>query len=282
MRKKSQTKVFISYILLILLAIVMIYPLIWMISAIFKTNEEILGANSLKLIPENPVFDAIKNGWEGSGQYTFSTFIINTFEIVIPSVLFTALSSTVVAYGFARFNFKGKKLLFTIMLSTLMLPETVLLVPRYMLFKNIGWLNTYKPFIVPALLGCYPFFTFMLVQFFRGIPKELDESAEMDGCNSLVILIKVLLPLCTPSIISVIVFQFVWRWNDFLNVLIYISSVAKYPVALALRMSMDNAAAFNWNQIIAMSMVAILPPTILFFCAQKYFVEGITTSGLKG
>jgi oligogalacturonide transport system permease protein len=162
-----------------------------------------------------------------------------------------------------------------------MLPATVIIIPRYIFFKNLGWLDSYMPFIAPAFLGAFPFFNFMMVQFFRGIPKELDESARIDGCGSFRTLVQILLPLCKPAIFSVVVFQFVWTWNDFFNALIYISSVRKFPLALGLRLSLDISANVNWNQILAMSTVSIIPPVLLFFAAQQYFVEGITTSGLK-
>jgi oligogalacturonide transport system permease protein len=278
-KKHTSISRIVSYIFLILLAYIMIYPLLWMIGAAFKTNEEMFGA--IGLIPKNPVFGAFAAGWKGTGQYRFSTFMSNTFLMVIPTVIFTAISATLVGYGFARFNFPFKKTLFYIMIATLMLPATVIIIPRYIFFKKLGWLDTYLPFIVPAMLGSFPFFNFMMVQFFRGLPLEIDESGKLDGCNSFVILKELLLPLCKSAIFSVIVFQFVWTWNDFFNVLIYISSVAKYPVALGLRMTMDISTEFDWNQIMAMSLVSILPPVILFFAAQKYFVEGIATTGMK-
>jgi oligogalacturonide transport system permease protein len=162
-----------------------------------------------------------------------------------------------------------------------MLPATVIIIPRYIFFKDLGWLDSYLPFIVPALLGSFPFFNFMMVQFFRGIPVELDESARIDGCGSFRTLMLVLLPLCKPAIFSVAVFQFVWVWNDFFNVLIYISSVSKFPLALGLRLSLDISANVNWNQILAMSTLSIIPPVLLFFFAQRYFVEGISTAGIK-
>lgn len=279
MRKKTPAKLVISYIFLILLAYVMIYPLLWMVGAAFKTNDEIFG--TIGILPKNPVYGAFKAGWQGTGQYGFDTFLKNSFLLVIPTVIFTVLSSTVVGYGFARFNFPGKKLLFKLMLAALMLPSTVIIIPRYILFKDFHWLNTYLPYLVPGLLACSSFFNYMMVQFFRGLPLELDESAKMDGCNSFTILTRILMPLCKSAIFSVIVFQFVWTWNNFLEVLIYINSVAKYPVALGLRLTMDIGSEFDWNQIMAMSLVAIAPPVILFFTAQKYFVEGIATTGMK-
>lgn len=279
MKKKKLFSLSISYLLLILLAIVMIYPLIWMVGAAFKSNEEIFG--TIGVLPKNPVYGAFAAGWKGTGQYGFSTFLLNSFKLVIPTVLFTVISSVLVAYGFSRFNFPLKKMLFMLMLSTLMLPSIVLIIPRYIFFKNFGWLDSYLPFTIPALLACNSFFTYMMCQFFRGLPLELDESAKMDGCNSLVILVRILLPLCKAAIFSVMVFQFVWTWNNFLEVLIYVNSISKYPVALGLRLTMDIGSEFDWNQIMAMSLVAIAPPVLLFIIAQKYFVEGIATTGMK-
>ena len=279
MRKRKLLSLSVSYILLILLAIVMIYPLIWMVGAAFKSNEEIFG--TLGILPKNPVYGAFKAGWKGTGQYGFSTFLINSFKLVIPTVIFTVISSVLVAYGFSRFNFPLKKFLFMLMLSTLMLPSIVLIIPRYIFFKNFGWLDSYLLFTIPALLACNSFFTYMMCQFFRGLPLELDESAKIDGCNSFIILVRILLPLCKAAIFSVMVFQFVWTWNNFLEVLIYVNSISKYPVALGLRLTMDIGSEFDWNQIMAMSIVAIAPPVLLFIVAQKYFVEGIATTGMK-
>ena len=279
MRKRSKTRTFVSYLILILLAYIMVYPLLWMVGAAFKTNAEIFG--TISLLPKEPVYNAWADGWRGSGQYTFGRFLANSFLMVVPTVLFTVASSVLVGYGFARFRFPFKKLLFMLMLSTMMLPGTVVIIPRYIFFRKLGWLDSYLPFIVPAALATYTFFNYMTVQFFRGLPLELDESAKLDGCGSFLILTRILLPLCTSMIFSVIVFQFVWRWNDFLAVLIYISSVAKYPVALGLRMTMDISTDFDWNRIMAMSIVSILPPVVVFFSAQQYFVQGIATTGMK-
>ena len=279
MLKKKHSSLIISYVILIVLAYVMIYPLLWMVGASFKSNAEIF--STVGLLPKEPVFGAFKAGWEGTGRYGFSTYLINSFELVLPTVLFTVISGVLIGYGFARFDFPLKKFWFAIMLSTLMLPSTVIIIPRYIYFKNLGWLDSYMPFWIPALLGCTTFFNYMFIQFFRGLPMELDESAKLDGCNSFRILVQILLPLCKSAIFSAIVFQFVWIWNDFLNTLIYVSSVVKYPVSLGLRMSMDVATEFDWNQIMAMSLISILPPVIIFFAAQKYFVEGIATTGMK-
>lgn len=279
--KKTKTGIGIAYIILIAVGILMIYPLVWLFFASFKSNQELFG--KLALLPEHFSLDGIRNGWKGSGQFTYATFYLNTLKLVVPTVLFTVLSTGIVAYGFARFRFPGKKFLFLLMISTLMLPDTVITIPRYVLFNKFGWIDTYLPFWMPALLACYPFFIYMQIQFMRGIPRELDESAYVDGCNPFMTYVRILLPLMKPAIFSVVIFQTLWRWNDYFNNLIYISSVRKYTLSLALKMSIDGTGAVTqWNQVLSMSFVSMIPPTLLYFFAQKYFVEGITAGGLKG
>lgn len=273
-------KTAIIYLVMTVMGIVMLYPLIWMFFSSFKTNQEIFGG--VGLLPKNPVWDTYKNGWKGTGQITYLTFFKNTFLLVLPTVFFTVFSSAVVAYGFARFKFKLKKVLFTLMISTLMLPNAILIIPRYLLFNRLGWLNTYFPFIVPAIFACYPFFIYMMIQFFRGLPRDFDEAATIDGCNTFQVFTKILLPLCKPALFSAAIFQFIWTWNDFFNSLIYVNSVKKFPIVLALRMSLDATSASNWNQVLAMSVLSLIPGTVLFFAAQKYFVEGVTSAGVKG
>ncbi|TXK74154.1 carbohydrate ABC transporter permease [Paenibacillus sp. N3.4] len=269
-----------TYFVLIAFCFVIIYPLIWLLFATFKDNSEIF--SSLQLLPKKFIWDSYTKGWAGSGQYNFGNFFINTLWLVVPTVIFTVLSSVLVAYGFARFRFPMKKTLFAIMISTLMLPNAVLVIPRYIMFKNLGWIDSYLPFIVPAAFACYPFFIFMMIQFIRSLPRELDESAYMDGCHSFSILFRILLPLSKPALFSVGLFQFIWTWNDFFDSLIYINSVKHYTLALGLRMSIDVSGLVSWNQVMAMAIVTIFPCILIFFFAQKYFVEGIATTGLKG
>lgn len=275
--KSSQ---WVRFLVLCAMTVVMLYPLAWIVSASFKENTEIF--NSMSLIPDNFSLDAFVEGWKGSGQYTFTTFYKNTFIIVVPSVIFTLISSTLAAYGFARFNFVFKKILFAIMIATLMLPETTLMIPRYMLFNELGWLNSCFLFWIPAMFATKSFFIYMMIQFMRGIPRDLDEAAYIDGCNVWQTLTKIIAPLCAPALFSAGIFQFMWLWNDFLNQLLYINSVKLYPISLALKMSLDAQSAVNWNQIMAMSVVSMIPPIIVYFVGQKYLVEGTTTAGLKG
>ena len=278
--KVHKSSQWVRFLVLCAMTVVMLYPLAWIVSASFKENTEIF--NSMSLIPDNFSLDAFVEGWKGSGQYTFTTFYKNTFIIVVPSVIFTLISSTLAAYGFARFNFVFKKILFAIMIATLMLPETTLMIPRYMLFNELGWLNSYFPFWIPAMFATKSFFIYMMIQFMRGIPRDLDEAAYIDGCNVWQTLTKIIAPLCAPALFSAGIFQFMWLWNDFLNQLLYINSVKLYPISLALKMSLDAQSAVNWNQIMAMSVVSMIPPIIVYFVGQKYLVEGTTTAGLKG
>jgi oligogalacturonide transport system permease protein len=268
----------ITHIGLILFAVIMVYPLVWLVMAAFKDTQEIL--TSTRLLPNAFRLEGFTEGWKGEGRPPFSVFLWNSVAMTLPTVILTIISGVLVAYGFSRFEFKFRKPLFGIMIGTILLPNTVLLVPRYLIFRNLGLLDSYVPFWLTAAAGV-PFFIFMFVQFFHGIPKSLDESAYIDGCGSFRILWSILVPLLKPSIFSAAIFQFIWTWDDFFQALIYISSVDKYPVTLGLRLSIDAMGIPPWNQIAAMSVVAILPSVLIFFGAQKYFVEGIATTGLK-
>jgi len=280
MKKKNWFKNVLKYAGLIVLGYVFLFPLLWMFFGTFKDNIELF--SSLNLIPKSFRLDSYIKGWQGSGQITYTTFLLNTVALVAPTTIFTILSSIFISYGFARFNFRFKKPLFAIMIGTMMLPNAVLIIPRYMIYNLFNWIDTYNVFWIPALFGCYPFFIYMFVQFFRGIPKELDEAAKIDGCGSFRTLINIHLPLLKPVIVAGLVFQTAWTWEDFFNPLIFIHTTAKYPLSLALRMSLDAATAIDYSSLLAMATVAILPVAILFFLAQKSFVEGIATTGLKG
>ena len=279
-KKKRLKKVFLSYVVIAIIGIVLLYPIIWMFFASFKTNDEIFG--STRLLADSYSLDCFIQGWRGSGNITYKSYFLNTFKLVLPVTGFTLLSSILVAYGFARFEFRGKKVLFAVLIATLMLPNSVIIVPRYAMFAKLGWVDTYLPFFVPALLACYPFFIYMLIQFLRGIPRELDESAYMDGCGTFQTLIKILLPLMKPALFSAALFQFMWTYNDYFNQLVFINSGKKFTISLALRLSLDAESVVNWGKIMAISFIAVAPLVVLFFAAQKYFVEGIATSGLKG
>ncbi|MCT8998725.1 carbohydrate ABC transporter permease [Chelativorans intermedius] len=279
-RRKHAVSSAVRYAILAGVGFLMLYPLIWLIGASFKENAEIFANPGF--IPEEPTLDGYIKGWQTSTPYTFATFFWNTFLIILPKVIGTAISCTAVAYGFARFEFPGKRILFATVIATLLLPNVVTRIPQYLLFRDLGWLDTFLPLWVPSAFAGDAFFVFMLIQFLRAIPRDMEEAARVDGANTWQTLVFIVVPMLAPALISVCLFQFMWTMNDFLGPLIYLSSVEKYPVSLALKLSIDTTEAFQWNRILAMSVLALVPALTVFFLAQKYFIEGISTGGLKG
>ncbi len=211
--KEKKIKNGITYVILGIVGVVMLFPVIWMFFACFKTNNEIFG--SLSLLPQGWSTEAFIKGWKTTGTYTYAQYFINTFALVVPTTLLTLVSCSIVAYGFARFDFPGNQFLFMVLIATLMLPNAIIIIPRYALFNKLGWLDSYMTFYAPAAVGCYPFFVFMMVQFLRGLPRDLDESACIDGCGPFQCFIQILLPLLKPALFSAGLFQFLWTWNDF-------------------------------------------------------------------
>jgi oligogalacturonide transport system permease protein len=278
--RKEKIAAAIRYIILLFCGLIMLYPLFWMFSASFKPNYEIF--TSLSLWPQEFSWDGFINGWKTGTEYTFGRFILNTFYYVIPKVVFTVISSTVVAYGFARFEIPFKKLWFTTLIATILLPQSVLVIPQYLMFREMGMLDSYLPLYLPMAFATQGFFVFMLIQFLRGLPTDIEEAAMIDGCNSWQLLIYVIVPMLKPAIISVALFQFMWSVNDFLGPLIYVSSVEKYPIALALKMSIDVTEGVQWNEILAMASIAVIPSIVVFLFSQRYFIEGITAGSVKG
>jgi oligogalacturonide transport system permease protein len=271
----------IRYAVLILVGFFMVYPLLWMIFATFKSNSEIF--SSISLLPKEWKFEAYTNlGKTIGGQINLGKAMLNTYTFVIPKVIFTVVSSVITAYAFGRFQFAGKKLMFVVMMSTLFLPQVVLNAPQYVLFNQLGWMDSYLPIVVPSLFAVDTYFVFMLIQFLRGIPGELDEAAEIDGCNAIKRLFYVIVPMLKPAIVSCALFQFMWSSNDFMGPLIYVNKVARYPASIFVKMSMDADAGVAWNSILAVSLIVILPSLVVFFLAQDTFVEGITAGGVKG
>ena len=279
-RRAQQASTVLRYFLLTAVGLVMLYPLIWLVGASFKSNAEIFASPGFW--PHHPTLDGYIQGWKTSTAYTFATFFWNTFLIVLPKVIGTAISCTAVAYGFARFDFPGKKVLFALLIGTLLLPNVVTRIPQYLLFRDMGWLDTFLPLWVPSAFAGDAFFVFMLVQFLRAIPRDMEEAARVDGANTWQTLLFIVVPMLMPALISVCLFQFMWTMNDFLGPLIYLSSVDKYPVSLALKLSIDTTEAFEWNRILAMSVLAITPALAVFFMSQKYFIEGLSSGGIKG
>jgi oligogalacturonide transport system permease protein len=268
------------YTALLAVAVLMLYPLAWLVGATFKSNAEIF--TSVGIWPSRLDFGAYVKGWKTSTEFTFATYFLNSFAIVVPRIVVTVISCVLVAYAFARFEFWGKKTLFAVMVGTMMLPLIILRLPQYLMFREFGWLDTYAPLIVPSAFATDTFFVFMLVQFLRGIPRDMEEAAQIDGCNALQMLWHIIVPLLKPAIIAVVVFQFIWTMNDFMGPLIYLSTVENYPVSLALKMSIGATEEVEWANVIAISVVSLIPSVAVFFMAQRYFIEGAASSGIKG
>lgn len=278
--RRERINATVRYAVLFTVGLVMLYPLVWLVGASFKSNTEIF--TEIGFWPSQFDFGAYVKGWKTSTEYTFATYFLNSFLIIIPRIIVTVISCVLVAYAFARFEFWGKKILFSIMVGTMMLPLIILRLPQYLMFKEFGWLDSYLPLIVPSAFATDTFFVFMLVQFLRGIPRDMEEAAQIDGCNALQLLWHIIVPLLKPAIISVVVFQFIWTMNDFMGPLIYLSTVEKYPVSLALKMSIGATEEVQWASVIAISVVALLPSVAVFFMAQRHFIEGAASSGIKG
>ena len=276
-KTREQVSTVLRYTVLILVGFVMFYPMLWMVGASFKaSNNEIY--STISFLPKSPSFQAYIDGWTATGN-PYSLYLI---KIVIPKVIGAVVASVVTAYGFSRFEFPGKNFWFSILLATLFLPQVVLNIPQFLLFRTWGWTNSYLPLVVPAFFGAEPYFIFMLVQFMRSVSRELEEAAEIDGCNSFQRLVYIVVPMVKPTIVSVALFQFMWAFNDFQGPLIYIDSVKKYPTSLGLRLLTDAETGFEWNKVLALSVITLLPSLIVFFLAQDQFVDGIAAGGVKG
>lgn len=282
-RRRRITQLVVRYAVLIIVGFFMLYPLVWMVGATFKTNSEIF--TTMNPIPTKPTtqgyIDAMNNY---GGQINIFRALLNTYSYVIPEVILTVISSVLTAYGFARFKFKGHNIFFALMMAMLFLPQVVLNVPQFLLYNKFGWVGSplYLALIVPTAFATETYFIFMLVQFLRNIPKDLEEAAEIDGCNVVQTLVKIIVPMLMPAIVSCALFKFMWSSNDFLGPLLYVKTPAKYPATIFVKLSMDSDAGFNWNRVLATSLISIAPNIVVFFLAQNQFVEGISAGGVKG
>jgi len=270
----------IQFILLLGVAVIMLYPLLWMLSSSFKPNQIIF--TELGLWPSQITADNYVKGWQRFSGLTFSLFFRNSFVLVFFAILGNVITCSMTAYAFARIDFSMKKICFAVMMGTIMLPHHVVLIPQYMLFHKLDWVNTYLPLIVPKFLATDAFFIFLMVQFIRGLPLELDNAARVDGCGPVGIFTKVIFPLLLPALVTTSIFTFIWTWNDFLSQLIYISNPKLMTVTLALRAFMDSAGESSFGSLFAMSILSLIPIFIFFVSFQKLLIEGIATSGLKG
>jgi multiple sugar transport system permease protein len=274
---------FIKYAVLLVLGATYLLPFYWMASSAVKSQSQVYTIPPVWL-PIPPQFINFIDAWN---LYPFNTYLFNTlFRYAIPVTIGTVLSSAIVAYGFGRLRWGGRNILFAICISTMMVPFQVTMVPLFIIFRKLGWINTYLPLVFPAFFG-NPYFIFMLRQFFRTIPEELSDAARIDGASEADILFRIILPLSKPALTVVALFSFMGAWNDYLGPLIYLNKQENYTLAVGLQ-AMSSAMTQIGNKklaypyLMAVSTIVTLPILFAFFFAQRTFIEGITLTGLKG
>lgn len=279
MEKKSFREV-LYHIFLIIFAFCMLYPLIWMFFSSFKPNAEIF--KGLSLLPEKWTFENYISGWAGISGVTYGRFFFNSFTIVLFAIVGNITSCLLAAFAFGKLKFPLKSFWFAIMMGTLMLPLHVKLIPQYVMYNSLGWVNTFLPLIVPKFLATDGFFIFLMTQFIRALPKEIDEAAIVDGCGPFRLFTQIVIPLSVPAIVTTSIFTFLWTWNDFFSQMIYISNVKMYTVSLGLRQFIDTMGNSSWGGLFAMSILSLVPLFLMFVIFQNYLVEGITAGSIKG
>ncbi|MGV9193785.1 carbohydrate ABC transporter permease [Microbacterium sp. MC2] len=278
LRRRRTTRSILKHLGLIILSIVMIYPLIWLVVSSLKPNNEIF--TDLGIFTTNLTLDNYIHGWT-SQQLPFSVFLGNSTILVIGAIIGNLISCSMAAYAFARLRFFGRNVYFAIMLGTIMLPFHVVLVPQFVIFRELGWLETFLPLIVPKFLAMDAFFIFLMVQFIRGLPKEIFEAARIDGAGHARIFGQITLPLMVPALATTTIFTFIWTWGDFFGPLIYLRTRDNFPVSVALKGFIDAQSSSNYGAMFAMSVVSLIPLFLAFLLGQRYLVKGIATTGIK-
>jgi multiple sugar transport system permease protein len=267
---------------LVLLLAVVLYPLLWMVGTSFKSPEEIV--NNIGLIPREFTPSNFSEGWS-KFDVSFGRFFVNSALVSIMTVIGNSVSCLLAAYAFGRLRFRLRGFWFGIMIGTLLLPGHVLIIPQYILFRSLGWVGgdwPYLPLLVPQFLATEAFFVFLMVQFMRGIPRELDEAAVIDGASPFGIFRHVILPLSRPALVTTAIFSFIWTWNDFFRQLVFLSELKDYTAPVALTLFIDSTSESSVGPMFAMSLLSLVPVFLFFVAFQRMLVEGINTSGLKG
>lgn len=280
LRRRSTVKNVLWLVAMIVLTAIILYPLAWMVSASFKPTSE-FGANH-DFLPVNPTIDNYFKVLEGVGGVPLWQFFLNSFLLAIGSVIGTVISASLAAYAFARIRFRGGGAWFAVMIGTLLLPFHVLIIPQYMLFRSLDLVDTFAPLLVGKFLATEAFFVFLIVQFIRALPRDMDEAARIDGCGHGRIYWSIILPLIKPALVTASIFAFIWSWNDFLGPLLYLNSTENYPLPLALRVFNDQTSTSDYGATVAVSVLALLPILLFFIVFQRFLVEGVSTQGLKG
>ena len=267
---------------LILILAVVLYPLFWMVGTSFKSPDEI--ASNIGLIPHNFTPENFSEGWH-KFDVAFGRFFLNSALVATLTVLGNTVSCLLAAYALGRLRFRLRGFWFAIMIGTLLLPGHVLIIPQYILFRTLGLVGgdfPYLPLLVPHFLATEAFFVFLMVQFMRGIPRELDEAAVIDGASAFSVFRHVVLPLSRPALVTTAIFSFIWTWNDFFRQLVYLSQLKDYTAPVALTLFIDSTSESSVGPMFAMSLLSLVPVFLFFVAFQRLLVEGINTSGLKG
>jgi len=268
----------VRHLLLIGATLVMLYPVIWMLLSSLKPQEDIFDTG---FWPQTWTLENYVNGWNAL-QYGFGRFFANSAFVAAAAVIGNLASCSLAAFAIARLRFRGRKAVLGVVLLTIMLPYHVVVVPQYVVFSSIGWVNTFWPLILPKFLATDAFFVFLMVQFIRALPRELDEAARLDGCGPFGIYARIILPLTLPALATTAIFTFIWTWNDFFTPLIYLNDPATHTVPIALSSFLDSTGQSSYGSLFAMSLLALAPIVGFFIVAQRYLVEGIATTGAKG
>ncbi|WBB52597.1 carbohydrate ABC transporter permease [Verrucosispora sp. WMMD573] len=280
--QRPRSRSWLRLVVLLVIVAVVLYPLFWMIGTSVKSQEEIV--NNIGLLPRNFTPGNYTDGWTNF-DVSFARFFLNSAMVSLLTLVGNAVSCLLAAYAFARLRFRLRGLWFAVMIGTLLLPGHVLIVPQYILFRTLGLVGgewPYLPLLIPQFLATEAFFVFLMVQFMRGIPRELDEAARIDGANAFGIFRHVILPLSRPALVTTAIFSFIWTWNDFFRQLVFLSELSDYTVPVALTLFIDSTSQSAVGPMFAMAVLSLLPVFLFFVAFQRMLVEGINTSGLKG
>jgi len=277
-RRRIRSVLFHTFVLAV--TAVVLYPALWMFMSSLKPTSDIVG--NVSLLPVGASLDNFSKALEGIGGVSFWTFFWNSMILAVLSVVGIALSSSVTAYAFARIDFPGRKVWFALMIGTLLLPFHVVIIPQYIIFNNLGLVNTFVPLLIGKFLAAEAFFVFLMVQFMRNLPRELDEAARIDGAGHVRIFTAIMLPLMKPALATASIFAFIWNWNDFLGPLLYLKDPDRYTLPIALRLFVDQTSTSDYGAQMAMAVLALIPVLLFFMVFQRYLVGGVATTGLKG
>jgi multiple sugar transport system permease protein len=278
--KRKTINTIIWFVVLAALTAIVLYPLVWLFFATFKPSSE-FGQNP-GIMPDNPTVDNYFKVVEGIAGTPLWRFFANSLFIAVMAVIGTLFSSALAAYAFARVQFRGVGILFAAMIGTLLLPFHVVIIPQYIMFQKLELVDTYWPLILPKFLATEAFFVFLIVQFIRNIPRDMDEAAKIDGAGHWRTFFSIILPLIKPALITSAIFTFIWTWNDFLGPLLYVNSPEQYPLPIALRLYNDQTSTSDYGATVAVSFLALVPILIFFIVFQRFLVDGVATQGLKG